>query len=173
MAVPDDVYARVGFQLKRAQAALRAAMEAELRRHGLGVAQYACLELLDHRPGASNAELARAAFVTRQAMNLVLAGLQEAGWVARPGRAEHGRALPARLTPAGGEVLAAARASVVTVEERLEAALDPGRAEVLAAELAAVAEALGDAGVPGGVRPSAPAGAPPPRAGRPAARGSR
>ena len=92
---------RMGYELKRAQAALRAAMDTALRGYGLTVPQYACLELLDQRPGLSNAELARGAFVTRPSMNVALRGLQDSGLVTRPPQAPHGRALPARLTAAG------------------------------------------------------------------------
>lgn len=70
--------------LKQASAALRAAMDAALRPQQLTVPQYACMELLGQRPGLSNAELARGAFVSRQSMNLVLRGLQERGLVTRP-----------------------------------------------------------------------------------------
>ena len=59
------------------------------------------LELLDQRPGLSNAELARWAFVTRQSMNVVLRGLQDSGLVTRPPQAPHGRALPLCLLTAG------------------------------------------------------------------------
>jgi DNA-binding MarR family transcriptional regulator len=57
----------MGYELKRAQAALRAAMDTALRRHGLTVPQHACLELLDQRPGLCNAELARGASSRRPA----------------------------------------------------------------------------------------------------------
>ncbi|MCO1578975.1 MarR family transcriptional regulator [Crossiella sp. SN42] len=59
-------------------------MDAALRPLELAVPQYACLELLGQRPGLSNAELARGAFVTRQSMNGVLRGLPERGLVTRP-----------------------------------------------------------------------------------------
>ena len=133
---------RMGYELKRAQAAMRAAMDAALRHHGLTVPQYACLELLDQRPGLSNAELARGAFVTRQAMNLVLRGLQDSGLVTRPSRAPHGRALPARLTDAGQHKLAAARTAVIAIEQRMTAALSPQRAARVLADLGQMAQAL-------------------------------
>jgi DNA-binding MarR family transcriptional regulator len=133
---------RMGYELKRAQAAMRAALDAALRGHRLTVAQYACLELLDQRPGLSNAELARGAFVTRQAMNLVLRGLQEAELVTRPPRAPHGRALPARLTAAGQRKLTAARTDVIAVEQRMTAALPPQRAARVLADLGQMAQAL-------------------------------
>ncbi|MGO9159239.1 MAG: MarR family winged helix-turn-helix transcriptional regulator [Streptosporangiaceae bacterium] len=133
---------RMGYELKRAQAALRAAMDTTLRRHGLTVPQYACLELLDQCPGLSNSELARGAFVTRQSMNVVLRGLQDSGLVTRPPQAPHGRALPARLTAAGQHRLAAARATIIAIEQRMTAALPPQRAARLLADLGRMAQAL-------------------------------
>lgn len=59
-----DVTHHVGYLLKRTQAALRGAMDKVLREHGLTVPQYATLELLALHPGMSNADLARATFVT-------------------------------------------------------------------------------------------------------------
>lgn len=72
-----DVTEHVGYRLKRASAALRNAMDKALREHDLTVPQYSCLELLDERPGLSNADLARGTFVTRQSANVVLRGLKE------------------------------------------------------------------------------------------------
>ena len=84
----------MGYALKRAQAALRAAMDEALFPLGLTVAQYSCLELIGERPGVSSAELARGMFVSRQSMNLVLRGLQERGLVKRPSAAPRARSLP-------------------------------------------------------------------------------
>ncbi|ADD41769.1 MarR family winged helix-turn-helix transcriptional regulator [Stackebrandtia nassauensis] len=138
---------RMGYVLKQVQAALHGAMDERLRGHGLSVAQYACLELLAETPGLSNAELARGAFVTRQAMNTVLRGLLAAGHVDRPAEAEYGRARPARLTDAGEALLAAARADVVAIEERMVTGLPRRRRRELLAELAAMARNLsGDSG---------------------------
>ena len=53
-----------------AATALRAAMEQVLRPLGMSVTHYSCLELLAQRPGLSNSELARGAFVTRQSMTV-------------------------------------------------------------------------------------------------------
>jgi DNA-binding MarR family transcriptional regulator len=142
MQMTAELSRRMGYELKRAQAALRAAMDAALRRHGLTVPQYACLELLDQRPGLSNAELARGAFVTRQSMNVVLRGLQDSGLVTRPPQAPHGRALPARLTAAGQHRLAAARATIIAIEQHMTAALPPQRAASVLADLGRMAQAL-------------------------------
>ena len=67
-----DLDASLGYLLKQAASTLRSSMDAALRPLGLTVPQYACLELLAQRPGLSNSELARGAFVTRQSMNVLL-----------------------------------------------------------------------------------------------------
>lgn len=135
---------RMGYVLKQVQAELHGAMDERLRGHGLSVAQYACLELLAETPGLSNAELARGAFVSRQAMNTVLRGLLEAGYVERPAVVEHGRARPATLTATGQRLLAAARADVNVVEQRMVAGLSQQRRGVLLAGLKEMARNLAD-----------------------------
>ena len=91
----------LGYMLKAAASALHSAMEAVLRPLGMTITHYACLELLAQRPGLSNSELARGAFVTRQSMNVLLQALEHQGLVVRPARAPVGRALPAELTARG------------------------------------------------------------------------
>ncbi|MGY1650471.1 MarR family winged helix-turn-helix transcriptional regulator [Geodermatophilus sp. SYSU D01119] len=137
-----DVDRAVGYVLKQAATVLRGAMDAALRPLGLTVSQYATLELLDQRPGSSVAELARAAFVTRQAMTGVLAGLQDGGWVSRPAVAPQGRALPATVTDEGRRRLREASAAVAGVQERMLAGLTPDRRERLLADLQACVAAL-------------------------------
>lgn len=115
----------VGYVLKQAATSLRAAMDIVLRPLGLTVPQYACLTLLGQRPGLSNAELARGAFVTRQSMNTVLRGLQTRGLVGRPATAAQGRALPTQLTPTGRDRLATASTAVDAVEQQMLTHLSP------------------------------------------------
>ncbi|MEW9553508.1 MarR family winged helix-turn-helix transcriptional regulator [Nonomuraea sp. NPDC050783] len=137
-----DVTEHVGYRLKRAAAALRGAMDKALREHDLTVPQYACLELLDERPGISGSELARGTFVTRQSSSVVLRGLQDAGLVTRPAAADHGRALPVHLTGEGRRRLAAARSAVYAVERRMIAAIPSHRLAGLLADLDRMATAL-------------------------------
>ncbi|MFD0279062.1 MarR family winged helix-turn-helix transcriptional regulator [Kitasatospora sp. NPDC127111] len=137
-----DVTQHVGYLLKRAQAALRGAMDKALREHGLTVPQYATLELLALHPGMSNADLARATFVTRQSGNVVLRGLQEAGLITRPATADHGRARPAHLTEEGHTRLAAVQAAVYAIEERMVEAIPPQRMAALLTDLDRIAAAL-------------------------------
>ncbi|MEU1752551.1 MarR family transcriptional regulator [Micromonospora matsumotoense] len=118
-----DLNTSLGYLLKEASSALRAAMEEVLRPLGMGVTHYACLELLAQRPGLSNSELARGAFVTRQTMNVLLQALERDGYVTRPAAAPVGKALPTRLTPSGRQSLEKATAAVRSVEDRMLAGM--------------------------------------------------
>jgi DNA-binding MarR family transcriptional regulator len=114
-----DLETSLGYLLKEASSALRAAMEAVLRPLGMTVTHYACLELLSQRPGMSNSELARGAFVTRQSMHVLLQALERGGYVTRPADAPVGKVLPTRLTPRGRRSLAKATVAVRSVEVRM------------------------------------------------------
>ncbi|MEU3028717.1 MarR family winged helix-turn-helix transcriptional regulator [Streptomyces incarnatus] len=137
-----DITEHVGYRLKKASAALRGAMDKTLREHGLTVPQYSCLELLDERPGLSNADLARGTFVTRQSANVVLRGLKEAGLITRATSTDHGRALPVHLTAAGQERLRAARGAVYAIEERMIESIPARRLTALLADLDTMTRAL-------------------------------
>ena len=113
----------LGYLLKQASSALRAAMEEVLRPLGMTVTHYSCLELLAQRPGLSNSELARGAFVTRQSMNVLLRTLEREGYVTRPAAAPIGKVLPTRLTPRGRRSLEKATVSVRSVEVRMLAGI--------------------------------------------------
>ncbi|HEY2556117.1 MAG TPA: MarR family transcriptional regulator [Diaminobutyricibacter sp.] len=114
-----DLETSLGYLLKEASSALRAAMEAVLRPLGMTVTHYSCLELLAQRPGLSNSELARGSFVTRQSMNVLLQALERDGYVTRPAEATVGKVLPTRLTPRGRRSLEKASAAVRSVEVRM------------------------------------------------------
>lgn len=114
-----DLETSLGYLLKEASSALRAAMEAVLRPLGMTVTHYSCLELLAQRPGLSNSELARGAFVTRQSMNVLLQALERDGYVTRPAEDRVGKVLPTRLTPRGKQSLEKATVAVRSVELRM------------------------------------------------------
>ncbi|MER7604989.1 MarR family transcriptional regulator [Nocardioides sp. NPDC127503] len=120
-----DLDKSLGYLLKEASSALRTAMEEVLRPLGMSVTHYACLELLAQRPGLSNSELARGAFVTRQTMNVLLRSLERDGDVTRPAAAPVGKVLPTRLTPQGGRKLEEATVAVRSVEVRMLAGMSP------------------------------------------------
>ena len=114
-----DLETSLGYLLKEAASALRIAMEDVLRPLGMTVTRYSCLELLAQRPGLSNSELARGAFVTRQSMNVLLQTLEREGYVTRETEARIGKVLPTRLTPLGRRSLGQASAAVRSVEVRM------------------------------------------------------
>ncbi|MFD6700255.1 MULTISPECIES: MarR family winged helix-turn-helix transcriptional regulator [unclassified Microbacterium] len=114
-----DLETSLGYLLKEAASALRAAMEEVLRPLGMTITHYSCLELLAQRPGLSNSELARGAFVTRQTMNVLLQSLERDGIVTRTAQPPVGKALPTRLTARGQAHLEEASAAVRSVELRM------------------------------------------------------
>lgn len=114
-----DLQTSLGYLLKEASSALRTAMEQALRPFGMTITHYSCLELLAQRPGLSNSELARGAFVTRQSMNVLLKALERDGFVTRADEPSVGRVLPTRLTPSGRRRLEAASRAVREVELRM------------------------------------------------------
>lgn len=141
-----DLGSSLGHLLKQASTALRRAMEEALRPLGLSVTQYACLELLAQRPGLSNSELARGAFVTRQSMSVVLHTLERQGYVARPAEAPVGKVLPTRLTSSGRLELRAATAAVRSVEVRMLAGMTEDEQTEAFRALQRMVRSLSDAG---------------------------
>jgi len=114
---------RIGYMLKRVQAALRGRMDEELGPQGLTGPQYAVLSALEREPGLSNAELARRAFVTPQTMVRIVENLEARGLLVRHAHPSHGRLLPASLTRRGERLVAAGHAGVGEVERRMLASL--------------------------------------------------
>src|SRR5579875_2014088 len=132
----------LGYLLKAAASALHTTLEAVLRPLGMTITHYSCLELLAQRPGLSNSELARGAFVTRQSMNVLLQALERQGLVVRPAQAPAGRALPARLTARGRRQLQVASAAVRRVEQDMLAQLDGSEQDQMRRLLTACIAAL-------------------------------
>jgi len=137
-----DLETSLGYLLKEASSALRAAMEEVLRPLGMTVTRYSCLELLAQRPGLSSSELARGAFVTRQSMSTLLRTLEQEGLVTRPDAAPVGRVLPTRLTPRGRRRLGSASAAVRSVELRMLAGMDEAEQEAALRALRSMVRSL-------------------------------
>lgn len=115
----------LGFLLYQLMAALRPHVTAELRPLGIGLAEFVCMRNVSMWPDQSNAELARHANVTPQAMSLVLRALQDTGLIVRPDGQTSGRSLPARLTRKGAALLRRAEAAVQVADARLLDTLTP------------------------------------------------
>ncbi|WP_410575140.1 MarR family transcriptional regulator [Amycolatopsis sp. cmx-4-61] len=113
----------LGYLLHRVTAALRAEVAATvLEPSELAAPEYLCLRMLSQSP-KSNAQLAREAQVSPQAMNKVVRELQDRGLVTRPATVPSGRSLPATLTREGKTLLARLDPEVAEAENRVLAKL--------------------------------------------------
>lgn len=142
------VEARVGYQLKRAQQALRKAMDQSLRDLGITTAQYAALAALEaagkSKAPLSGAELARRCFVTPQTMNEILVGLEREGFIARKPAAKGGRVIATRQTAKGHTILTRAHREVMAVEGVMLAGFTSPQQVRLASILSRCADQLGE-----------------------------
>jgi DNA-binding MarR family transcriptional regulator len=109
----------LGYLLHRVTAALRAEVAVTvLEPVGLAAPEYFCMRMLTRSP-KSNAQLAREAHVSPQAMNKVIRELQDRGLVTRPDTVSSGRSLPATLTGKGVSMLERLDPKVVEAEDRV------------------------------------------------------
>ena len=116
----------LGFLLRQAHHAFATAMEHELREHGLTSPQFGVMSVLVADPGLSAADLARAAMVTPQAINLLVAGLEREGLLRKEKHPSHGRVLQLFPTEEGARRVRGAYPAVIELENRI-AALMPSR----------------------------------------------
>ncbi len=133
---------RVGYELKRAQHALRLEMDGALKEEGLTTPQYAALSVVEGEEGLSGALLARRCFVTPQTMNGILVNLKKAGLLERRAHPEHGRMLQAYLTGDGERMLSRAHALAEAIEGRMLGDLTEDERARLLAVLRGCADAL-------------------------------
>ena len=138
----DDTYRSVGYALKRAQQALRAHLDAELRTIGLTTPQYSVLAGLERSESLSNAELARQAFVTPQTMQAIVVGLERDGLVKRAAHPLHGRVLTTNLTQEGRSVVQEAHKIAAHAETLVRNAVAPDDPEVIYAALLRIADTM-------------------------------
>jgi DNA-binding MarR family transcriptional regulator len=144
MSTANDMSGRVGYRLKVAQIALRVRMDAALKPVGITAPQYAVLTAIAAEPGVSNAALARAAFVTPQTMQGIVANLERMGLLTRSEHPSHGRILRADLTAKGRAALGRAHALVTDVEDKMLAGLSKADTARLADLLGRCADNLAD-----------------------------
>lgn len=109
----------LGYKLKKTQHALRLHMDEALRALDLTTPQYAVLAQLELKPGASNAALARSAFITAQTMHGIVSNLEKRGLLERKSDTSHVRILCTELTDQGHKVVAQAHDMIRAVESRM------------------------------------------------------
>ena len=138
---------RLSYVLARLERAVRQSINERVRPYGVTALQYTTLSVLGARGGLSNAQLARRAYMTPQAMSEVIEALERKGLIERTPHPNHRRVLPAALTDEGRRVLAACDEAVAAFEETMTATLSDEERDGLRQALKACVRALG-AGFP-------------------------
>ncbi|RYG65012.1 MarR family transcriptional regulator [bacterium] len=128
----------VGYNLKITQHRLRQRLDAELVRVGITAPQNAVLLAVASNPRISNAELARAAFVTPQTMQAILVNLERRGMIVRSPHPEHGRVIMTELTAAGQKAVVDGAKAADAVERQMLSRLSVKEAEQLCDRVAFV-----------------------------------
>jgi DNA-binding MarR family transcriptional regulator len=134
----------IGYNLKITQHRLRQRLDAELARLGITAPQNAVLLAVRGNPRISNAELARAAFVTPQTMQAILVNLERGGLISRSPHPEHGRVIMTELTTAGQKAVAEGAKAADVVERQMLSLLSTEEARLLCELLKRCAAALED-----------------------------
>ncbi len=133
---------RLSYVVYRLERRIRARLDEALVRYGITTTEYMALSELRTRAGLSSAELARIAFVTPQAMNLVVRELEQRGLIHRDAHPDGGRVLRAHLTREGQAVLRHCDRSLDGIEEDMLAEVDDTTRATLMEGLALCTRAL-------------------------------
>jgi|HubBroStandDraft_4_1064222.scaffolds.fasta_scaffold15826_1 DNA-binding MarR family transcriptional regulator len=109
----------LGMLLKRAEQAMLRSKNAALKPIGLTLGQYVALSELEEQQGITAATLARACFVSPQAMMILLKTMEQQGLIARRAHPRHTNVLELNITDVGQEALYGARARMVPLEKKI------------------------------------------------------
>jgi DNA-binding MarR family transcriptional regulator len=138
---------RISYVVARLERAIRRTINDRVSEHGLTVLQYTTLSVLGRRGELSNAQLARRAYMSPQAMSEVIEALEGKGLIKRVQHPNHRRVYPATLTAKGKKVLAACEAQIDELEAEMLAGLSASDRRRLREGLISAVRAL-HAGLP-------------------------
>lgn len=110
---------RTSYLVARLDRLVRSQLTDVLDPFDLTVPQYTLLSVIEHRPGLSNAQLARRSYITAQAMHQVVNGLEDRGLIVRRVSPDHGRIQLTELTDDGMALLKECDEEVTLLEERI------------------------------------------------------
>ena len=116
---------RLSYVIARLDRLVRSRLGAALEPFGLSVPQYTVLSVLGRGGGLSNAQLARRAYVTPQAMHQLLRGLEDRHLVERDAPGGGAQVRPAVLTASGSALLRRCDSVVDDLEDELFGRRDP------------------------------------------------
>jgi DNA-binding MarR family transcriptional regulator len=132
----------MSYLVGRLNRALRRRLTEALRPHELSLAQYTTMSVLSTRGQLSNSQLASRAFISPQAMNEVVQGLETRKLIMRQPSASHGRIVEFLLTEQGIEAKKSCDARVAKLEKSMLAQLTGAEAASLKAALIKCAQTL-------------------------------
>ncbi len=132
----------LGYSIKRAQHTLRIALDRQLAEVGLTTPQYTALCFIQSVGPSSNADLARAGFVTPQTMHAVLTGLEASDFLERHPHPDSRKIILFDLTTAGARQLSEAHMLAAVIEMTMFAHLDRTEQRRLMKQLVTASEAL-------------------------------
>ncbi len=116
---PDDLSPRFSYLIGRLDRMVRRELSDALADANLTLNQYTTLSILVARPGLTNAQLARRALVSPQAMNQAINALIKQGFVERQPHPTNRRKLRVTLTPAGKVMLGKVEAIIDQAEDKI------------------------------------------------------
>lgn len=119
----------LGYRVKQLQAVLRQRMDEALAADGIATPQFAALSALREVPGATNAELARACFVTPQTMHRITTRLVEEGLLEVSEDPHDAKKRRLSLTRKAGPLLRRADRHVEALEASMIEGMDPDELE--------------------------------------------
>ena len=133
---------RVGYLIYRVERQLRTRLDEAVGTHGLTTPAYVALSILRERDGLSNAQLARWAFMTPQAMSLVILALERRRLVRRRPDPHHRRVMRTSVTARGLRILDDCDRAMDVIETDMLQGLDPATIEPLRVALSSCAHSL-------------------------------
>ena len=133
---------RIGYLVYRVERRLRVRLDEAVASHGITTTEYVTLSVLRERDGLSCAQLARWAFVTPQAMNLVISALERRALIRRRPDPHHGRVLRASVTAKGLKVLERCDRNMDAIEDDMLEGLAPDTIETVREALHSCAHSL-------------------------------
>ena len=122
---------RISYVVARLERAVRRSINDRVSIYGLTVLQYTTLSVLGRRGELSNAQLARRAYMSPQAMSEVIEALESKGLIKRNQHPSHRRVFPATLTAKGRRVLASCEELVDGMEAEMLHGLTKGEQDRL------------------------------------------
>ena len=133
---------RISYVVARLERSVRRAINERVSVYDLTVLQYTTLSVLGRRAELSNAQLARRAYMSPQAMSEVIEALESKGLIKRSQDPNHRRVYPATLTKKGERVLAACERLVDEMESEMLTGLDASERSMLRSSLIHAVRAL-------------------------------